>query len=135
MTVPAGELEFPDAVAVVRSHLVAAGVGVPVVSRVPADRPGSFVEIGRTGGTVRAEVVDGAFITIDSWAETSPAAMELAGRVRRLVHAMGESVVDGVPVGRVAELAGPAEVPDNDKSLSPRVRQSFQVPLRGAPPS
>lgn len=135
MTYPAGQLEFPDAVRTVRAWLLAQSVGVDVVSEIPNPRPASFVEVDRTGGTARASgVVDFAFITVDSWAPTKPAAMSLAQRTRRLIHAMGGQTVDGVRVGHIQELAGPAQVPDDDDSLSPRVRQSFQVPLGGALP-
>lgn len=122
MTATAGELEFPDAVQSVRSHLLAEGVTVPVVSEVPNPRPASFVEVNRTGGTLRAEgVVDGAFVTVDCWAVSKPSAMTLARQVRRMIHLLPA----------VDELAGPAQLTDPD-SLSPFVRQSFQVPLRGA---
>ncbi len=131
MVSPSAQVLFVDAVAVVRSHLAPA-VGVAVVSKIPADRPASFVLLERTGGTVSGGgVVDLAQITVDCWAQTKPEAAGLAQRVRRLLHAMGESVIDGVTVGQVSEFSGPADFPDID-SLSPRMRQSFRIPVRGS---
>lgn len=121
---------FPDTVATVRGALLGPLDPTPVVQQVPKSRPAEFVQIYRTGGVSRDRVIDGAFITVDSWAATDPAAMALAQSVRARMHALASTTVGGVAVYRVVELAGPASVPDPE-SGSPRVRQSFQIGLRG----
>lgn len=124
------QVVFPDAVATVRAELAAGGITVPIVSRVPADRPDSFVQIRRTGGVSRDVVIDGAFLTVDAWEVSQPAAMALAQQVRAVMHEMANTSAAGVAVYRVRELAGPSDFPDVETG-SPRVRQSFQVGLRG----
>lgn len=119
---------FADAVATVRAGLLAAGV-TPVHYAIPNPRPVSFVQLTRVGGTSRDVVVDDATVSVDSWAATQVAAMALALQARAHIHALAHTVVGGVTVYRVAELAGPADVPDPE-SGAPRVRQTFQIGLR-----
>jgi hypothetical protein len=129
-------LLYPDAVAVInpylRAGLVAAGLAVPVVSRVPNPRPGSFVRVQRTGGPeVFPRTVDGAQITVDCWAATDGAAMDLAQRARQLIQQMSGTVQSGVSVHRVVEVGGPQNLPDPD-SETPRVTFTAQIQMRGA---
>lgn len=120
---------FPDAVETLRTHLDAE-LAEPVVHKIPRDRPATFVQLRRTGGISRDTVIDGAFITVDSWAATQPAAMDLAQRVRAALHGLEAGTVGAVAVYAVRELAGPSDLPD-EGSEQPRVRQSFQIGLRG----
>ena len=121
---------FPDAVQLLRTALVDAGVGT-VVHDIPNPRPVEFVTLIRTGGAPAHDVVvDPAQITVDSWAASSPAAMALAQQVRSLLQALRGTVISGTAVYGVRELAGPADLPDPD-SGAPRVRQSFQIGFRG----
>ena len=128
-TTPSAEVLFPDAIAVLHTYLTGV-LTEPVVHEVPANRPATFVQVRRTGGVSRDVVIDGAFVTVDSWAATPPAAMQLAQLVRSKLRMLQGGVADGVAVYRVRELAGPSDFPD-EESGSPRVRQSFQIGLRG----
>lgn len=134
MVSPAGQVTFQDAVSVIRAGLIAADAGRQVVGKVPNPRPAEFVHLRRTGG-VAVHVADRAFVTVDCWAATDLEASALAAGVRRDLHALSGSAVDvsgtRVPVYGVAELAGPADVPDEGESESSRVRQSFEIGLRG----
>ena len=138
MTRPAAELRFADAVRVVRSHLIAQDPALHVGTRVPNPRPDRFVLLRRGGGVVRFEVVDHPVIAVDCWdgdGGTSAApAMALAQQVRQWLHQMVGQVVDGAPVATVTELAGPADLPDDGESLAHRVRQTFEIGLRGRKP-
>lgn len=119
---------FADAVAVVRTKLLAAGL-TPVAFQIPNPRPASFIQLTRVGGTSRDHVVDDATVSVDCWAATQVAAMALAQQARAHIHAMASTVVGGVTVYRTAELAGPADVPDPESGAA-RVRQTFQIGLR-----
>lgn len=125
---------FPDTVTTLRA-LLDPHLTEPIVQQVPKTRPAAFVQIYRTGGVSRDVVIDGAFVTVDSWAATDPAAMLLAQTVRAWIHGLERTTVtlpddSVVTVYLAVELAGPASVPDPE-SGSPRVRQSFQIGLRG----
>jgi hypothetical protein len=129
-------LLYPDAVAVtntyLRAALAAVGQVVPVVSNIPSpDRPVKFVRVQRTGGPeVFARVMDGAQLTVDCWAATAAAAMDLAQLSRKLIHDMAGTVQSGVSVHRVVEFGGPSDLPD-PVSESPRVTFTVQVQMRG----
>lgn len=108
-------------------------LGVPVSSKVPMTRPTRFITVVRTGGPRRNQVTDEAQITVDSWAETSAAAVELAEQARYTLHQASGTTVAGVQIYTVAELSGPAAMPD--ESGQDRYRQNFLVPTRGLNPS
>jgi hypothetical protein len=125
---------YPDVVAVLnvylRSALASAGQAVPVVSRVPSSRPAKFVQVTRTGGPEIAPILDGAQVTVDCWAPTPDAAMDLAQLSRRLLHNMRGTVQSGTSVHHVVEFGGPADLPD-PVSGTPRVTFTVQVQMRG----
>jgi hypothetical protein len=126
---------YPDAVAVtntyLRAALVAAGQAAPVVSQVPNPRPAKFVRVQRTGGPeVMTRLVDGAQLTVDSWAANDADAMDLAQLCRRLIAQMPGTVQSGVSVHRVVEFGGPNDLPD-PVSSTPRVTFTVQVQMRG----
>ena len=128
---------FPDAVALLRTHLLAipaitAIVGSNISGDVPADRPATFLQLTRTGGVRHDLVVDDPQITVDSWAGTQANAMVLAQLARAYLGAMEGTVVGGVAVYGVTEISGPFDLPDPD-SQAARVRQTFQIGLRGQP--
>lgn len=128
---------FPDAVALLRTHLLTISavtdlVGSNITGDVPADRPATFIQLTRTGGISRDLVVDDPQVTVDSWAATQASAMHLAQLVRAHLHAIEGTVLEGVAVYGVAEVSGPVDLPDPD-SQAARVRQTFQIGLRGQP--
>lgn len=123
-------LLFPDATAVVIDALDA-DLADPVHAKVPATRPARFYRVLRTGGPRRNLVVDGAQITVESWAESDEDAQGMAQEARGILHTLPGQVIGDVLVCRVDELSGPANLPD-PLSDQPRYTQSFSVALRGS---
>lgn len=133
-----GELVvFPDVVAVVKAAIearlgeVAGMSGVPVVERVPAERPARFVRLLRTGGFVVDVVIDRAMLTVEAWAPSEQASAALASAVRAVINAMPGGVHGGVAVYRVVEFSGPANSPD-PVSRTPRHTWTIEVAVRGS---
>lgn len=128
---------MPDAVLVATTLLTAGlddlGSTTVAYDAVPSPRPDEFVTVRRTGGPRYGKVHDRAQLTVESWASTDEAAMDLAQKCRAIFNAATGTVVASVPVGRVDEASGPADLPDI--SDQPRVSQTFIVTLRGAPPA
>ena len=120
---------FPDAVDIAIQALDAA-LSEPVRSRVPNPRPATFVRVIRTGGPRRNIVTDQPTLTVESWASTCEAASDLAQRARQALHNLVGTQVDGVPIYRVDEASGPADLPD-PLSDQARYSQTFSVALRG----
>lgn len=126
---------FSDTVTVVRTLLLDGlddhGYGsVAVVSRVPNPRPTSFLRVFRTGGPRMNLVADDAQVTVEAWASTDTAAHDLLQAARGLIVAARGTVVDGTTVYRVAEVSGPAWLPDPLSDQS-RYTQTFTVATRG----
>lgn len=119
---------FPDASAIaitwLADHLVE-----PVHQDIPNPRPETFVTVTRDGGPKRNIVTDGAQITVDSWGETWEEAHDLAQTARAWLNAIVGETVNGAPVYRCDELAGPGRLPD--LSDQPRYRQNFLLAIRG----
>lgn len=129
---------FPDVRSLLIGHLAGEllaefDVTVPVVPRVPNPRPSTFVVVRRTGGPRLNLVADDPQVTLDSWAPAEEDADDLAQQCRAIMHAARGAVIDGVPVYRIDEAAGPSQLVDPDTAL-PFVRQTFSVAVRGAPP-
>jgi hypothetical protein len=126
---------FPDAEAVVasavRAQLVADGQAAPVGTDVPSTRPSRFVVVQRTGGVRVNLVVDGPQLSLEGWGKTSGEAERLCQRVRSIVFAMRGGVYSGVAVGRVVEVAGPANLPDPETSHE-RYTCTLIVHMRGS---
>lgn len=120
---------FPDAMAVAIAYLNA-NMTPPVLPRVPSPRPAEFLTVRRTGGPKRNLVTDQAQLTVESWAESDEDAHDNIQRARALLNDMPGQTLSGVPVYRVEELTGPANLPD-PLSDQPRYSQSFSVALRG----
>jgi hypothetical protein len=122
-------ITFPDTASLVITHLNA-NLTPSVHGRIPNPRPATFVTVIRTGGPKRNIVTDQAQITVESWAASDVAAMALAQQARGLLNALSGQSISGVPVYRVDELSGPADLPDPLSDQS-RCSQSFTVALRG----
>ena len=100
--------------------------------RIPTPRPARFYRVIRTGGVAgRNNITDQAQITVESWGTDEDDAIDLAQQARARMHQARATVVDGTPIYRVDELAGPAWQPDPD-SDQPRFVQTFVVAARGA---
>ncbi|WP_168708052.1 hypothetical protein [Actinomyces procaprae] len=100
-------------------------VGVPALSARPdtEDAPATFVRVLLTGGTGRHDrALHTTQVTIDSYAPTTAAAVELALAVDSAVHG---AVVGLAPVVRVSGTS-PAESPDPD-TTSARATATYQI--------
>ncbi|QHO91027.1 hypothetical protein CWT12_06445 [Actinomyces sp. 432] len=103
-------------------------VSVPVVSTRPdnKDAPATFVRLLLTGGTGRHDrALHTTQLTIDSYAPTTAAAVELALAVDAAVHG---AVAGLSPVVRVSGTS-PSESPDPD-TTSARATATYQITTR-----
>lgn len=103
---------FPDPETLVVDYLRALIAPIKAYTRVPAQRPASFVRVVRTGGSLRSVAHEDAQITVECWSTDSVAASDLARRVAGLLEVMdvpGGHVPQGPPgwVGRPAYLEDP----------------------------
>lgn len=113
---------FIDAEAAIIDHL-AATVPVPVVGRVPRDRPAQFVRVERLGGARQTRVTDAASVAVEAWAGTDTAAAQLLNTVRAHL-----TDLEGALFG-VTEYGGPTRLPDPDSNMS-RYTASFTIRTR-----
>lgn len=123
---------FPDAALLVidylRDELDTRGYpDIHVGAKVPNPRPSKFVRVARVGGIAPFLVADDATLVVEAWETDAADAMTLAQLCRGLVRALAGTAVDGVPVYRVAELAGPANLPD---PASDQARATFTITVR-----
>lgn len=125
---------FPDAVDVVRTYIEACLVAreheATAHNKVPDPRPEYFVTISRGGGVATSIVTDAPTLLFECWAPTPEEAHDLAQLCRGLSFAMRGTSPSGVPVYRIEELAGPAELPD-DISNQSRYVFTHSVGMRG----
>lgn len=123
---------FPDAEHLVTTYLSAQlhalGLPIPVVTRVPASRPGTFVRVMRTGGVRRSLILDNPQITVEAWAETEADAIVLAAWCRGILESA--QTIETVPIYDVAELSGPANLPD-PKTAQTRYTATYMLLVRG----
>jgi hypothetical protein len=98
---------------------------------VPTSRPDRFVRLRRTGGTKLNLVVDDAQVTVEAWGESPAVAHDLAQMCRALIHAADSEELGGVQVYRIAEVAGPADLPDPVSDQS-RYSATYLVAVRCA---
>ena len=122
-------LIYPDAKAAVIAYLRPL-VSVPVVSRVPLDRPAGFVRILNAGGAGRVDpVLEEVALTVESWDNDEPTAERRAQLIRghlRRAYTMG-----GHPVYGYSELGAPVDLPDE----SGQWRDTFTFSIRMRPVS
>lgn len=121
---------FPNAAAVVISRLRTALPSLTIVHDVPTTRPPVFVRIFRTGGPRANLVVDGAQLTVESWAPDSDVASSNAQAVRAQLNHLPEQTGVTPAIYRVDEFSGPAELPD-PVSSSRRFTWTCVVHVRG----
>lgn len=120
-------LIYPDAKAAVVAHLRPL-VSVPVVSRVPRDRPSGFVRVLNAGGSGRVDpVLEEVALTVESWDNGESTAERRAQIIRdhlRRAYTMG-----GHPVYGYSELGAPVDLPDE----SGQCRYTFTFSIRMRP--
>jgi hypothetical protein len=126
----------PDAVAVAIGWLTERfgdlDEGAPVEPRVPNPRPDRFVHIIRTGGPMKNLVQDWPQLTVECWGLEDEEAADLASLASALLQQAQGAVYDGVAIGKVDELGGPALLPD-PLSNKPRYTFTMQMAMRGQP--
>lgn len=94
-----------------------------VATKVPADRPASFVRVWRTGGVATSRVLDRPMITVQAWAPNTVDAGALAGRCRDALF----NEYTAMPLVRgVEEISGLYFDPDPDSGVD---RYTFTVQL------
>lgn len=123
-------ITFPNTVAVVLTRLKAALPALVFVHDIPATRPPTFIRIFRTGGPRANLVVDGAQLTIESWAATADVAATNAELVRAQLNFLPEQLGVDPAIYRIEEFSGPAEIPD-PASSSRRFTWTAAVHIRG----
>ena len=120
-------LIYPDAKAAVVAHLRPLVI-VPVVSRVPRDRPSGFVRVLNAGGAGRVDpVLEEVALTVESWDNDESTAERRAQIIRdhlRRAYTMG-----GHPVYGYSELGAPVDLPDE----SGQCRYTFTFSIRMRP--
>lgn len=122
---------FPDSVLLASDELEAGlpalvGAAVPVGNRVPSPRPARFVRVRRQGGTRITVVSEAAQLEVQAWGADQAQAEDLGQACRSVLFAMQGRTVAGVPIYRVEDVGGPAEVPD---PLSDQPVSQFSVAL------
>ena len=120
-------LTWPDPKAALIAYLLA-HIDAPVVSRVPAKRPPSFVRIQLAGGAGLGEglLSDVAF-TVESWDDAEAAAPARAQAIRaalRAAYGMG-----GHPGYGYKEWGPPVDLPDESRQW----RYTFTFAIRFRP--
>ena len=116
---------FPDAEGILVSSLKAR-LGLPVVTKVPAQRPPVFIRLKRVGGGRANVITERPIIVFECWAATEPDAERLSALVHGHVFALAPDTVR-----RVREVAGRQAFPD-PLSEAPRYQFTVQIDTRGA---
>lgn len=103
--------------------------GLAVSTRIPKTRPAEFVRVMRTGGIARDAITDVPTVVIEAWATRESRAILIAQTLRGVIHQL--TVLGGVPVYQVGELAGPANLPDEATSHV-RYTATYSFAVRGS---
>jgi hypothetical protein len=116
--------------------------GVLVSSELPPGKsPVKHVRVRRSGGVMANVVEDAPRLDLQVWQTTDRARADLVRLCRAIVwQATGLTVTGaglpaGVRVGRVAEFAGPNELPDPRSTADPSstiIQWTAEIRLRGA---
>jgi len=107
-------------------------LGVPVVTRVPHERPAEFVRISRLGGNRRIMIQDQAMVGVWAWADTLERASILGRHAEGLLFAL-----EGLRLGQsfvysVVSIVGPTMTADPDTD-SPMCLFNAQITWRLLP--
>ncbi len=128
-------MTLPDVVGLARTYLagqlLTAGPGatpIPVVTRVPRDRPDEWVQIRRIGGTT-ATVRDVARLDVIAWAATEPRATEIGLLARTAIWKLAGKATLGPMCYRVAEFMGPRQL-DDDATGTPQLWFTVDLHIR-----
>ena len=124
-------LAFPDVEDLLSIHLGTV-LGVPVGTRLASSS--TFVRVLRTGGPAPTRITDSPQVTIEAYHPRESGAITLLGRARRALADLPGTELDGWAVKSVAELGGPANLPD-PTSESHRYTFTAVVQIRGKQPT
>ena len=117
-------MNLPDVETMVHDFLKPLVAPTKVVTKVPANRPASFVRIFRTGGAASNRVLDRALITVQAWHSTGAKdAFDLATVCR---NAFFNNYTSMPLVRGVEEVGGLRFDPDPDTNVD---RYTFSVQL------
>lgn len=105
-------ITFTNAAALVLARLRPLLPAMTFVHDIPTTRPAQFIRVFRTGGPRTSLVVDGAQLTIESWAADASTAAANAELVRAQLNALPEQLGVIPPIYKVEEMSGPGELPD-----------------------
>lgn len=120
-------LIYPDAKAAAIAYLRPL-VSVPVVSRVPRDRPSGFVRILNAGGAGQVDpVLEEVALTVESWDNDESTAGRRAQLIRDYLRRA--YTMNGHPVYGYSEMGPPVDLPDE----SGQWRYTFTFSIRMRP--
>ncbi|MEV6102619.1 hypothetical protein [Nocardia sp. NPDC051981] len=122
---------WPDATLLAMEYLRPRLGGMPVGSRIPADRPVEFVVLRRVGGPQRGPLTDDARLDVQVWADSDERAVAIAAQARYHLGAMPQHVPE---VRQFREDSGPNLIPDAPSDV-PRVLLTVVLSVRGAVPT
>ena len=73
-------------------YLNASGIGATAYYEVPADRPGEFLVVERTGGARSGRAIERATLDVQCWASKRPVAADMARKAALAVEHMPEAL-------------------------------------------
>ena len=101
------------------------GSTIPVATKVPNPRPGTFVRAWLNGGAEDNPILEQVNITVDVWAPSQPAASRISNDIR---NAMLWDARKSMPLVRgVSTLSRPMTTPDE---TSERYRATYSLRVR-----
>lgn len=121
---------FPDAEAVVISHLKTVLPGTHISTKVPTPRPARLIKVTRVGGPKVRLNAESAMLVFECWEADTVKASDLARLAKAYVHAMAGENVAGNWVYKVTEVGGLAYNPDPESDY-PRYQFTVSLDLRG----
>lgn len=105
-------MAFPDVLNLLRDTLATANSPTPVVTRIPASRPVTFIQLRHVGGADLRPVRVRERFDVFTWAADEPTAQALALTVRGQIHAYAGTSTIGAMVYRVDEFLAPRPFDD-----------------------
>lgn len=103
---------LPDAELLTTQYLRAHIGAIPVSTKIPNPRPGTFVRAWRTGGTAPNRIVDYAQMTVECWGADKGTANQLARQARGLL--LDAASASGIALCRRVESGSLYYDPDPD---------------------
>ena len=125
---------FPDVVVALGDYLngefVDRGETATVCTTLRTPRPDRLVRLRRIAGTRNGPVIDRAMVSVECWALHEEDAHDIAQLVRGLIYAARGTTLGTTVIYHVAEIGGPALLPDPE-SDAPRYVATYEIGTRG----